>query len=300
MPGFVYAFVGRAAGGSLPPVVCASHAANAALARGFDDRALEVLRKHARDGAGFYATPLAGDGGLACYTLIASPPHAPPARAALGEGLAPSTTSTSTTTSTDLPPRAVFGVVAALAPPTRGRGASSSSSDGDATDPQATRAFRWLETTRAEFERRHGDATSAVAARPRGLGLQHLAAFGVAIKAMSSELDETPRATRVGEANDDDDDDEKLREANEKLRDVRAVMVDNISRVIDRGEKLENVLDKSDALQATAHTFKRASNRLRRRMWWGNVKMWCAVVGVAALALIVIFFAACRGVACVT
>jgi hypothetical protein len=28
--------------------------------------------------------------------------------------------------------------------------------------------------------------------------------------------------------------------------------------------------------------------------------MWCAVVGVAALALIVIFFAACRGVACVT
>lgn len=102
------------------------------------------------------------------------------------------------------------------------------------------------------------------------------------------------------DAHDDDDDDEKLREANEKLRDVRAVMVDNISRVIDRGEKLENVLDKSDALQATAHTFKRASNRLRRRMWWGNVKMWCAVVSVAALALIVIFFAACRGVACVT
>lgn len=74
--------------------------------------------------------------------------------------------------------------------------------------------------------------------------------------------------------------------------------VENIARVVERGEKLDDVLVKSDSLQSTANMFKRTATRLKNRMWWQNVKMWIAVAAVVVAVIAVIFLAACKGVAC--
>jgi hypothetical protein len=92
----------------------------------------------------------------------------------------------------------------------------------------------------------------------------------------------------------------KLDAANAKMREVRLTMVDNIARVIDRGEKLDDVLAKSDGLRTTADAFHRTARRLRSRMWWANVRTALAVFLVALAGVVVIFFAACGGVRCVT
>jgi hypothetical protein len=84
------------------------------------------------------------------------------------------------------------------------------------------------------------------------------------------------------------------------MREVRLTMVDNIARVIDRGEKLDDVLAKSDGLRTTADAFHRTARRLRSRMWWANVRTALAVFLVALAGVVVIFFAACGGVRCVT
>ena len=55
------------------------------------------------------------------------------------------------------------------------------------------------------------------------------------------------------------------------MREVRLTMVNNIARVIERGEKLDDVLVKSDGLASTANMFKRTSTRLKNRMWWSGL-----------------------------
>ena len=85
-----------------------------------------------------------------------------------------------------------------------------------------------------------------------------------------------------------------------KMDEVRITMVDNIARVVERGEKLDDVLAKSDGLRTTADGFRRTATRLKKRLFWANCKTLLAVVCFGAALLAVIFFAACGGVACVT
>ena len=70
--------------------------------------------------------------------------------------------------------------------------------------------------------------------------------------------------------------------------------------VTDRGEKLDDVLAKSDGLRTTADAFHRTARRLRSRMWWANVRTALAVFLIALAGVVIIFFAACGGVRCVT
>jgi hypothetical protein len=80
---------------------------------------------------------------------------------------------------------------------------------------------------------------------------------------------------------------------------VRIKMVDNIARVVERGEKLDDVLAKSDGLRSTADSFRRTASRLKRKMFWANVRMLLTVIGLSVILLVVIFLAACGGVECV-
>ena len=47
-------------------------------------------------------------------------------------------------------------------------------------------------------------------------------------------------------------------------------MVQNIEKVLARGEKIELLVDKSDALNRSAAKFEKNSNKLKNQMWWRN------------------------------
>ena len=74
---------------------------------------------------------------------------------------------------------------------------------------------------------------------------------------------------------------------------VRSVMVENIEQVLARGERIENLVDKTDDLRSQADRFQRTGAALRRKMWWSNVKMWAVVGGLLACLALVIFLAVC-------
>jgi vesicle-associated membrane protein 7 len=50
-------------------------------------------------------------------------------------------------------------------------------------------------------------------------------------------------------------------------------MVENIDKVLERGEKIELLVDKTDALQGDAFRFKKQSRRLKQAMWLKNAKL---------------------------
>jgi vesicle-associated membrane protein 7 len=80
---------------------------------------------------------------------------------------------------------------------------------------------------------------------------------------------------------------------NSKLDDVKNVMVQNIEMVLERGEKLELLVDKTDKLQHQAFKFEKSSKKLKNAMFWKRVKLYLLLFFVVALIIYVISAIAC-------
>jgi len=66
-------------------------------------------------------------------------------------------------------------------------------------------------------------------------------------------------------------------------------MRDNITKVSQRGERLDALQDKTDNLAISAQGFRRGANRVRKQMWWKDMKMRvCLIVGIIILLIIII------------
>jgi len=66
---------------------------------------------------------------------------------------------------------------------------------------------------------------------------------------------------------------DKLKKVHGEIEQVKDVMVHNIERVLERGERIELLVDKTDNLNQQAFAFKKRSTALRRSMWWKNTKL---------------------------
>ena len=73
-----------------------------------------------------------------------------------------------------------------------------------------------------------------------------------------------------------------------EIENVRGIMTENIERVLERGERIDLLVDKTDRLGVGAHDFRVRSRGLRRRMWWKNVKLM-VLLGVVVMFLLYLF-----------
>ncbi|KAJ7595968.1 synaptobrevin-domain-containing protein [Mycena floridula] len=71
-----------------------------------------------------------------------------------------------------------------------------------------------------------------------------------------------------------------------QIDDTVGIMRENITKVAERGERLDSLQDKTDNLAVSAQGFRRGANRVRKNMWWKDMKMRL-IIG-AAIAVIVI------------
>lgn len=65
-------------------------------------------------------------------------------------------------------------------------------------------------------------------------------------------------------------------------------MTANVERVLARGERLEDLLDKSADLEAGSSGFRATARRVERHMWWRNAKCNCIIASVVLAIIIVI------------
>jgi hypothetical protein len=67
------------------------------------------------------------------------------------------------------------------------------------------------------------------------------------------------------------------------------IMRDNINKVSERGARLDSLQDKTDNLAQSAQGFRRGANRVRKQMWWKDMKMrMCLIFGIIILLVIII------------
>ncbi|GAA6025624.1 hypothetical protein JCM11491_007148 [Sporobolomyces phaffii] len=75
----------------------------------------------------------------------------------------------------------------------------------------------------------------------------------------------------------------------QQINDTVGIMRDNISKVAERGERLDVLQDKTDTLAQSAQGFRKGANRVRKRMWWKDMKMRMLIAaGIAILVIIIV------------
>lgn len=87
----------------------------------------------------------------------------------------------------------------------------------------------------------------------------------------------------------------KVQEVQSQLDELKDIMVQNIDSITDRGENLNLLVDKTEDLNDSSISFKKASTNLARKMWWKKMKMTLVLAFVVILVLYFIVSAACGG-----
>ncbi|KAK9467940.1 synaptobrevin-domain-containing protein [Lipomyces arxii] len=64
----------------------------------------------------------------------------------------------------------------------------------------------------------------------------------------------------------------------QEISQVQDIMHQNIERVIDRGERISTLVDKTDNMNQAAFAFRRRSTALRREMWWKNKRLVVLII----------------------
>ncbi|WCJ19103.1 vesicle-associated membrane protein 727 [Euphorbia peplus] len=90
----------------------------------------------------------------------------------------------------------------------------------------------------------------------------------------------------------------KLSKLKAQITEVKGIMMDNIEKVLDRGEKIELLVDKTENLQFQADSFQRQGRQLRRKMWLQNLQMKIMVGAGILVVILIIWILVCRGLRC--
>lgn len=61
-------------------------------------------------------------------------------------------------------------------------------------------------------------------------------------------------------------------------------MIENIDKVLERGERIDLLVDKSEALNEQSFVFKKNAKKLKDEMWWKNTKMILMFSGVGIVS----------------
>ncbi|KJK82684.1 hypothetical protein H634G_01821 [Metarhizium anisopliae BRIP 53293] len=81
----------------------------------------------------------------------------------------------------------------------------------------------------------------------------------------------------------------KIKTIQDDLAAATEISRHNLNSMKDRGENLDGLQDKTSNLADSSQQFRRGANRVRKQMWWKDMKMrMCLIVGIIILLLVII------------
>ncbi|XP_057266196.1 vesicle-associated membrane protein 3 [Pezoporus wallicus] len=80
----------------------------------------------------------------------------------------------------------------------------------------------------------------------------------------------------------------RLQQTQHQVDEVVDIMRVNVDKVLERDQKLSELDDRADALQAGASQFETSAAKLKRKYWWKNCKMWVILIAVVVMIIIII------------
>ncbi|CAD6266569.1 unnamed protein product [Miscanthus lutarioriparius] len=87
----------------------------------------------------------------------------------------------------------------------------------------------------------------------------------------------------------------KLSKVKAQVDQVKSIMMENIDKAIDRGIQIDGLVTRTEQLHEGAADFRRDGARLRRKMWYQNMKMKLIVLGIIVALILIIILSICHG-----
>ncbi|KAL5701204.1 hypothetical protein ACHQM5_026567 [Ranunculus cassubicifolius] len=142
-------------------------------------------------------------------------------------------------------------------------------------------SIAFLERVKADFKKRYGGgkADTAIA---KSLNKD----FGPVMKEHMQYI--INHADEIG----------KLSKVKAQVSEVKNIMLDNIDKALDRGQKLDVLTEKTIDLRSQAQEFKKQGTQVRRKMWYQNMKIKLVVLGILLILVLVIWLSVCHGFDC--
>jgi len=141
-------------------------------------------------------------------------------------------------------------------------------------------AFQFLEKVHSKFNKKFG--TRAQTASAYSLNTEFSLVICEEMKKFNNPEQNNP---------------DKISTLREEVDQVKDIMVRNIDELVERGEKLDLLVDKTENLSASAVTFKTASRNLQRKFWWKNMRLTIGFGLGVILVIYIIVSLSCGGMA---
>ncbi|KAL7597226.1 hypothetical protein Lser_V15G28764 [Lactuca serriola] len=87
-----------------------------------------------------------------------------------------------------------------------------------------------------------------------------------------------------------------LNRVRNEVGEVHTIMVNSIEKILERGNRLELLVDKAATMQDSSFQFKKQSQRLHRALWMKNVKLLALLTFLAFVFLYMIVASFCGGI----
>ncbi|XP_067268220.1 vesicle associated membrane protein 1a [Chanodichthys erythropterus] len=84
----------------------------------------------------------------------------------------------------------------------------------------------------------------------------------------------------------------RLQQTQAQVDEVVDIMRVNVDKVLERDQKLSELDDRADALQAGASQFESSAAKLKNKYWWKNAKMMImmGIIGVILVGILFMYF----------
>jgi len=155
-----------------------------------------------------------------------------------------------------------------------------------------TSAFAFLDSIETKFNTQYaGRSTSTTV--PLALNNEWAPIFKAEMKKfnLSEDQNKLMPAEEGVEAGTSD----KVQLVRNEVERVKDIMIANVETIMERGERLELLVDKTENLSQQAVTFRRAGRQIHRQAWWENTKMKIAIGLGIILAIYIIVSISCGG-----
>eukprot|EP00656_Telonema_subtile_P018478 TRINITY_DN19994_c0_g1_i2.p1 TRINITY_DN19994_c0_g1~~TRINITY_DN19994_c0_g1_i2.p1 ORF type:complete len:122 (-),score=39.32 TRINITY_DN19994_c0_g1_i2:148-513(-) len=86
---------------------------------------------------------------------------------------------------------------------------------------------------------------------------------------------------------------DKITKIRTDIAEVKEVMVDNIDKILERGDKIDNLVTKTENLEFESRRFESRSNDLKWKMWKKRIIITAIVILVITVVIFVIVLIAC-------
>lgn len=127
-------------------------------------------------------------------------------------------------------------------------------------------AYTFLFEIKDRFTRKFGDDAK------KGIGLGANKEFSDEMKSRIVYYNTDPNA-------------DKLKAARRNIDETKDIMIENIEKILERGDKIELLVKKTVQMSDSAVSMRKTATAVRTHMWWKNFKMSLIVCGI----LLVIF-----------